>query len=107
MLDYSHALLASFHSSSYLLELSQCNKTGKKIAGAVKRREELSMEEILVMISSYGFPMVMAVYLLVRIEPLIRGLKESVDSLSLLVAMQSEIKARDLEKYQIELLKEK
>ena len=64
------------------------------------------MEELLIMISSYGFPMVMAIYLLVRMEPLIRGLKESVDSLSLLVAMQSEVKARDLENYQIKLLKE-
>ena len=64
------------------------------------------MEELLIMISSYGFPMVMAIYLLVRMEPLIRGLKESVDSLSILVAMQSEVKARDLENYQIKLLKE-
>jgi len=56
------------------------------------------MEELLIMISSYGFPMVMAVYLLVRIEPLIRSLKESVDSLSLLVAMQGEIQNRELKR---------
>jgi len=65
------------------------------------------MEELLIMVSSYGFPMVMAVYLLVRMEPLIRGLKESVDSLSLLIAMQGEIKARDLENYKVKLLKER
>ena len=64
------------------------------------------MEELLIMVSSYGFPMVMAVYLLVRMEPLIRGLKESVDSLSLLVAMQGEVKARDLENYRAKHLKE-
>jgi len=64
------------------------------------------MEELLIMVSSYGFPMVMAVYLLVRMEPLIRGLKESVDSLSLLVAMQGEVKARDLENYRAKYLKE-
>ena len=64
------------------------------------------MEELLIMVSSYGFPMVMAVYLLVRMEPLIRGLKESVDSLSLLVAMQGEVKARDLENYRAKNLKE-
>ncbi len=64
------------------------------------------MEELLIMVSSYGFPMVMAVYLLVRMEPLIRGLKESVDSLSLLVAMQGEIKARDMENYRLKYLKE-
>ncbi len=48
------------------------------------------MEELLTLVSSHGFPMVMSVYLLVRFEQLIRGLKESVDSLSLLVAVQSE-----------------
>ena len=54
------------------------------------------MEDVLVLISTYGFPMVMAVYLLVRIEPLIRGLKQSVDSLSLLVALQNDMRAPEL-----------
>ncbi len=54
------------------------------------------MEDVLVLISTYGFPMVMAVYLLVRIEPLIRGLKQSVDSLSLLVALQNDLRAPEL-----------
>jgi len=72
-----------------------------------ERKGWFSMEELLIMVSSYGFPMVMAVYLLVRMEPLIRGLKESVDSLSLLIAMQGEIKARDLENYKVKLLKER
>jgi len=54
------------------------------------------MEDVLVLISTYGFPMVMAVYLLVRIEPLIRGLKQSVDSLSLLVALQNDLRTPEL-----------
>ena len=56
------------------------------------------MEELLIMASSYGFPMVMAIYLLVRIEPIIRSLKESVDSLSLIVAVQNDYKNSDYEK---------
>ncbi len=56
------------------------------------------MEDILVLISTYGFPMVMAVYLLVRLEPLIRSLKESVDSLSLLTAMQNYGQLQDIDR---------
>lgn len=50
------------------------------------------MEDMLKLASSYGFPMVVAIYLLVRIEPLIRGLKVSVDTLTLMIALQSGIK---------------
>ena len=53
------------------------------------------MEELLALASGYGFPMVIAIYLLVRIEPLIRSLRESVDSLTLIVAMQNGIKVDD------------
>jgi len=59
------------------------------------------MEELLIMASSYGFPMVMAIYLLVRIEPIIRSLKKSVDSLSLIVADQNDFKNRDYEKIKV------
>jgi len=59
------------------------------------------MEELLIMASSYGFPMVMAIYLLVRIEPIIRSLKKSVDSLSLIVAVQNDFKNRDYEKIKV------
>lgn len=50
------------------------------------------MEELLALASGYGFPMVIAIYLLVRIEPLIKSLKESVDTLTLIVAMQNGMK---------------
>ena len=52
------------------------------------------MEELLALASGYGFPMVIAIYLLIRIEPLIKGLKESVDTLTLIVAMQKDIKEK-------------
>ena len=42
------------------------------------------MEQIFSLISSYGFPMVLSIYLLLRFEPLIRGLKESIDTIILL-----------------------
>ncbi|MFW5980354.1 MAG: YvrJ family protein [Halanaerobiales bacterium] len=63
------------------------------------------MEDMLSMAGSYGFPMVMAVYLLVRIEPIIRSLKESVDSLFLLIAFQGEFNIKDSENVE-EYLKE-
>ncbi|MFW6030618.1 MAG: YvrJ family protein, partial [Halanaerobiales bacterium] len=47
--------------------------------------------------SSYGFPMVVAIYLLVRIEPLIRSLTRSVDTLTMMIALQSGVKAKDFE----------
>ncbi len=54
------------------------------------------MEELLALASGYGFPMVIVIYLLVRIEPLIRSLRESgVNSLTLIVAMQNGIKVDD------------
>ncbi|MGM0410982.1 MAG: YvrJ family protein [Bacillota bacterium] len=56
------------------------------------------MEEILILASSYGFPMVVAIYLLVRLEPIIRSLKESVDSLSLIIAMQNDYSKNEYEK---------
>lgn len=39
------------------------------------------MKELFNLISTYGFPMVLSVYLLVRFEPMIKDLKESVDTL--------------------------
>ncbi|SFM05194.1 YvrJ family protein [Halanaerobium salsuginis] len=53
------------------------------------------MEELLKLASSYGFPMVVAIYLLVRIEPLIRSLTRSVDTLTMMIALQSGIKVKD------------
>lgn len=55
------------------------------------------MEDMLQLISSYGFPMVVSIYLLIRIEPLIRGLTRSVDTLTMMIALQSGVKAKDLD----------
>lgn len=49
------------------------------------------MEELLQTIGNYGFPMVIACYLLVRIEPVIKDLQRSVTLLTLVVARQSDI----------------
>ncbi|PUU89497.1 MULTISPECIES: YvrJ family protein [Halanaerobium] len=52
------------------------------------------MEQLFTLISSYGFPMVLSIYLLLRFESLLRGLKESIDTLILL----SNIESADLRK---------
>jgi len=43
-----------------------------------------AMEEIFSLISSYGFPMVLSIYLLVRFEFMLKELKASVDTLVIL-----------------------
>lgn len=47
------------------------------------------MEEVFKLVSNYGFPMVVAGYLLVRLEPAIRELQKSITSLTIVVARQS------------------
>lgn len=47
------------------------------------------MEDIFKLISNYGFPMVVAGYLLVRLEPTIKELQKSIASLTIVVARQS------------------
>jgi len=49
------------------------------------------MEEILQLTANYGFPMVVAGYLLVRLEPLIIDLEKSITLLTMVVAKQSNI----------------
>jgi len=49
------------------------------------------MEELLKLAANYGFPMVVAGYLLVRLEPLIRNLDKSITLLTMVVAKQSSI----------------
>jgi hypothetical protein len=61
------------------------------------------IEDILEMIGSYGFPMVIAVYLLVRMEPLIRSLQKSVDTLTLVISLQSNYKPNDLKDLKVAL----
>jgi len=47
------------------------------------------MEQLFSLISSYGFPMVLSIYLLLRLETLVRGLKESIDTLIILSNVES------------------
>ncbi|WP_031514096.1 YvrJ family protein [Desulfofalx alkaliphila] len=56
------------------------------------------MEELLQAIGNYGFPMVIAGYLLVRMEPVIRDLQRSVTLLTMVVARQSDIDVEHLKK---------
>ncbi|OPX87316.1 MAG: YvrJ protein family protein [Pelotomaculum sp. PtaB.Bin104] len=47
------------------------------------------MEETLKLAANYGFPMVVAGYLLIRLEPIIKDLQKSINSLTIVVARQS------------------
>ncbi len=49
------------------------------------------MEQAFQLIGNYGFPMVVAGYLLVRLEPVIKDLQKSITLLTLVVAKQSDI----------------
>ncbi len=49
------------------------------------------MEEYMKLAANYGFPMVVAGYLLVRLEPLIKELQKSINLLTLVVAKQSDV----------------
>ena len=46
------------------------------------------MEEYVKLMANYGFPMVVAGYLLVRLEPLIKELQKSITLLTIVVARQ-------------------
>ncbi|MCF8011413.1 MAG: YvrJ family protein [Clostridiales bacterium] len=49
------------------------------------------MDEMMKLAANYGFPMVVAGYLLVRMEPLIKDLQKSITLLTMVVARQSDI----------------
>ncbi|RQD70884.1 MAG: YvrJ family protein [Halanaerobium sp. MSAO_Bac5] len=50
------------------------------------------MEEIFSLISSYGFPMVLSIYLLLRFEMRIKELKSSLDALIILQSTEKDKK---------------
>lgn len=54
------------------------------------------MEELFKLASNYGFPMVVAGYLLLRLEPTIRDLQKSINLLSLIIAKQSNIELEEV-----------
>jgi len=56
------------------------------------------VEDILKLTANYGFPMVVAGYLLVRLEPIIKDLQKSINSLTIVVAKQSGIEVEEISK---------
>lgn len=56
------------------------------------------MEEIVILISNVGFPMAVATYLLLRLEPVIKGLQKSITGLSLVIAKQHDVNQEQMEK---------
>ncbi|TEB05657.1 YvrJ protein family protein [Pelotomaculum schinkii] len=56
------------------------------------------MEEIFKLAANYGFPMVVAGYLLIKIEPVMKDLQKSINSLTIVVARQSGIDAEEIGK---------
>ncbi len=52
------------------------------------------MEDMLRLAANYGFPMVVAGYLLVRLEPVIKELQKSITSLTVVVAVSEIINGR-------------
>ncbi|NLJ76300.1 MAG: YvrJ family protein [Peptococcaceae bacterium] len=56
------------------------------------------MEEMAQLAANYGFPMVVAGYLLVRLEPVIKELQKSIVSLTIVVARQSGMEFEEISK---------
>lgn len=56
------------------------------------------MEEMVQLAANYGFPMVVAGYLLVRLEPVIKELQKSIVSLTIVVARQSGMEFEEINK---------
>jgi hypothetical protein len=49
------------------------------------------MDEIVTLISNVGFPIAVASYLLIRLEPVVKDLKESISGLTLVIGKQNEV----------------
>ena len=56
------------------------------------------MEDFFKLVANYGFPMVVAGYLLIRLEPIIKDLQKSINSLTIVVAKLSGIGAEEISK---------
>lgn len=48
------------------------------------------MEEFIKIISNVGFPIAVASYLLLRLEPIVKDLQQSISGLALVIAKQTE-----------------
>jgi len=55
------------------------------------------VEEIAELISTVGFPIFIAMYLLIRLEPIIKDLQKSVNILTIVVAKQAGVDVREAE----------
>ncbi|GEM_PF-260668 len=76
--------------------ISSVTKTSKKKKKKSKKKvENQEMEEILKAISNYGFPVVIATYLLIRIEGKIETLTESIRSLTQAILSSNTEKEED------------
>ncbi|WP_240377016.1 YvrJ family protein [Bacillus piscicola] len=48
------------------------------------------MEELIALISNVGFPIAVASYLLIRLEPVVKDLQASISSLAVMIGKQNE-----------------
>jgi hypothetical protein len=55
------------------------------------------VEEFIILAGNYGFPMLVAGYLLIRIEPVIKDLQKSITMLTLVIARQSDIDVNQMQ----------
>jgi hypothetical protein len=56
------------------------------------------VEELFRLAANYGFPMVVAGYLLIKIEPVMKDLQKIINSLTIVVARQSGLDAEEISK---------
>lgn len=75
---------------SWNFEQENLFKLFQLLANQTKEGGE-AMEEFLFAASNYGFPMVVAGYLLIRIEPTLKSLQKSITLLTFVIAKQSDI----------------
>lgn len=54
------------------------------------------MEEIFKMVSNYGFPVVVAGYLLIRLEPIIKDLQRSIDMQTMIIAKYMDVDIEEI-----------
>jgi hypothetical protein len=61
------------------------------------REELIKVEEFIILAGNYGFPMLVAGYLLIRIEPVIKDLQKSITMLTLVIARQSDVDVNQMQ----------
>lgn len=56
------------------------------------------MDDLVTLISNVGFPIAVATYLLVRLEPAIKGLQKSITGLTIVIARLNGVKQEHVER---------